>query len=731
MSLHRKKTLKTGSSIQAEDDEVHSEKSFRSGSRSAHLQESSGALSQESNDPEYASPDEGHSGRSTPSQHPSHLKGYLNDTKASRAKQAEKKEMTLSMTPSLDASLHNIGHLGKTDSHLGSPFRVSHRSSSQVARTPNRYPSQNAYLGNTNTHQPKPTLEGDSNMFYWDEKEDKPMRGFPSKSQSYAGAFKVTVLAQTTESPENENGSPAEAKEFPLASTEKRVETDGQDNPSEVERLKQTLEVYKRRLMEQEETIHSLREQESTPRSTLIKSDNQVVLEMQKKGDQKEQELVAELSRLKKEIGTVNAEHSMVDNQLRTAEKNVRVLETEKAQLQSSIVSSEARLNELKEFKAAIQRLQDEIDDDSQQDMAERSAHMAEYKGQVDEDQNMPNELVRLRSGIRRVIHQYIAKFTEVSQQNTALKLDLARKETDLGNIQARLVKHLSDEVNDGVDRNRDSWRQMYEHVAEEHSRYKGQAEAFKAKAKAAYRPDLERKNRELERRLTEVLDENARLQGRASSLQEDADNWESEFNDLRMRNSQAGAEGELEIERLRQEMNSFIQDYRDKIPDRNPDWWDVETLQIQVKDLQRQLEDQAHDSVEQKEELGIAYREYVKIKAQNDSYRAELGIEADAIQAVSRSNKQRAPNHSSPENSPEQVAKRENLLNIFIAEQERAREKRVPGEELIERARKWKMGKYYPPITYGYKAVKKKSMRQRWEVDEYERLVKAGIITD
>jgi hypothetical protein len=287
--------------------------------------------------------------------------------------------------------------------------------------------------------------------------------------------------------------------------------------------------------------------------------------------------------------------------------------------------------------------------------------------------------------------------------------------------------------------------KQRYEDERKLRDKAQRDYQSFKKTAEEMYQPDLERKNNKLQLNLVAVQDENIRLHKRVEEYKSQALAWEDECNIIKARAKKECSGLENEIERQKDEMVLYIKDYHDK---RRASWhWNVEELQERNSQLERdheatvkllnaiklekvQLEENAipayldsSASVKQenkklKYEWTKNYHAYssdmtggsaelvpdqtVSLDAQYERGMQELGDTAGRVSELTPG----LPFHTEPYQTllsvprclqPKEIARRATKLEKLRQRQKKRREDSAKidryREDIIEKARKWKMG--------------------------------------
>jgi chromosome segregation ATPase len=508
-----------------------------------------------------------------------------------------------------------------------------------------------------------------------------------------------------------------------------------------VEELKKDLQTLKDQIEEAKQRVPNLRSAAMKMADVTVTAQEQLdsVQIAQKAVQNEEQKLRKEIGRWTSKVEYIThalAEHK---SELTVATRTVKILETENKDIELSISNSKRWLEDMEalasantnieEFKVDMKKLKGDIEA-LQRALAINTQKINAYKSLLLRNQNKPQELILMRNDIRAVLGSYTSMLADISAQNEALKINLAKKDQESKVLKesslARAARIWSQEANDDDSEATYTWESLYEDKSRNFDKLQQRHRAYKVKAEERFRPGLERDNKDLRSQLTKMKDENDRLADQISALQKSSINWESEYQALRSRAELTEQEAKQEIERLNKEMTIYVQEYKDKTPQKNPDWWSVKALQNQVTDLERQLKDQVHFLEEQRQRLQTCYREYTKTREQNEALKHELGVEETYIPSnPERINLLRIPKYE----SAEEIAQRAEILKVFRKKQLRAREKREEEHELIEQARRYKMGERYPPnYKERYEMIEKKNVRERWEVDRFERLKGQGL---
>jgi hypothetical protein len=513
---------------------------------------------------------------------------------------------------------------------------------------------------------------------------------------------------------------------------------------TKVEELQKDVQISKVRLEKTEQSILNLRTITMQTADVTGTSDKQleVVRLAQRAVQSEEQSLREEIGRLTSEIENITCALAEQKGELTAASKTVRILEAENKDIQCSISSYKRSLEDAEkeaslivdadyeQLKVETKRLREDIEA-MQRALASNIQSANAYKALVANSENNPKELIVMRADVRTILGSYISLLADISAQNEALKVSLAKKQREIESLKepslARAAHLRSQDANNDYREAADTWQSLYNDKKQDFDKLQHRHHAYRAKAEKRFRPGLERENNDLRTQCMQLEDDNARLRDQISALQESSANWESECRVFQSRTIRKEQEAELEIERLTKEMTVYVQEYKDKTPEKSPEWWSITGLQYQVRDLERQLGAHVEFSDEQKHRLQTCYLEYTKTKELNDALKRELGIEETYIPSThSRYAKRRVPNYE----SAAEVTKRAEILKEFREKQARLRAKREEEQELIEQARRHKMGERYPP-SHGkrYTRVMKKGVRERWEVDQFERMRGQGLI--
>jgi hypothetical protein len=513
---------------------------------------------------------------------------------------------------------------------------------------------------------------------------------------------------------------------------------------TKVEELQKNVQISKVRLERTEQSILNLRAVTMQAADVTGTPDVQLsaVRLAQRAVQSEEQNVREEIGSLTSEIENITYALAEQKGELTAASKTVRILEAENKDIQCFISSYKPSLEDAEKeasfsvdadyelLKVETKHRREDIEA-MQRALASNIQSVNAYKARLANSGNNPKELIVMRADVRTILGSNISFLADISAQSEALKVSLAKKQREIESLKepslARAAHLQSQDANNDYIEAADTWQSLYEDKKQDFDRLQHRHHAYRAKAEKRFRPGLERENNDLRTQCMQLEDDNARLRDQTSALQESSANWGSECKLLQSRTIRKEQEAEQEIERLTKEMTVYVQEYKDKTPEKSPEWWSITDLQHQVRDLERKLKAHVEFSDEQKHRLQTCYLEYTKMKELNEALKRELGVEETYVPSTpSRYAKLRVPNYE----TAAEVTKRAEILKEFREKQARLRAKRQEEQELIEQARRHKMGERYPPShEKRYTRIMKKGVRERWEVDQFERMKVQGLI--
>jgi hypothetical protein len=289
-------------------------------------------------------------------------------------------------------------------------------------------------------------------------------------------------------------------------------------------------------------------------------------------------------------------------------------------------------------------------------------------------------------------------------------------------------------QVDDG-----DNWKQLFQDKTEEFRKYRARTEEY-------YQRDLEHKNRDLRIDLTRAQDENRSLKEQAKKYMAEAQSWKSEYNNALVESEKHTAGFEDKIKDQQDEMLLYIKEYHDKA--RDPKHWELTGLQNRISTLERDLHitnEMFNATKSEKAKIEDEVTRLMDLNKRNvreieridrgwitrsiapsvpDSDLFETSSNISSSSSIPWLTSSKRVSHKGPYiprcHLPKEIGKREVMLKEFRKEQQKRREEEEAGYESMEKVRKWKMGKLYPPEKEDWKELAKMSSWERWDGDEW-----------
>jgi hypothetical protein len=452
-----------------------------------------------------------------------------------------------------------------------------------------------------------------------------------------------------------------------------------------------------------------------------------VQLKAKEQAEQNAQSLGRELEKLPKTDVSLLDDLQEEKSKNQEAKSRISILEAEKKDWIETATKLEAKIENLQamqadheKFASRIKYLEDDLSS-LRGIVADDLKNIDEYHEIFRSDEDEPPELNALRSGIVDILVDYTERHDNLKEQK---EHELALKEEEireiehfhqqevkhLQNVVKRLVAQLSDQANDEDPKQKVDWEKMYNERKTAYEKLHRDFQRVKGIAIHYDGPKLQRQNEELRQRLTALNDKYNLAIEELSHWREKAANWHQEYRTIEERSQQTAQAFEERIKHLNEDMLGYIRDYHDNLPVNNPDWWQVEALQKQVKKLQHNLELRSRETQRMREERDQAIKEFQRLREANEEGRS---IRFASLLAGTLPKGKYTPRYE----MPEEVAERMRLIRELRREQQERRATEEKDEAEIERVRRYRMGDRYPPELPEWKGVVKQTPRERWGV--------------
>ena len=222
--------------------------------------------------------------------------------------------------------------------------------------------------------------------------------------------------------------------------------------------------------------------------------------------------------------------------------------------------------------------------------------------------------------------------------------------------------------------------------------------------------PELRRENSELRHKLTILNNESVIRYDEAAKL------WETERQSLLNKLSQYSDENDNSAKALREDLVETIKQYKAHMPANDPDRYTIKGLRMKVERLEKMFEEVNHER----------RNAYYRIKILQDE---NEGLE-EKIKEL-KPNQQPAilgdlpapgtrPRILRSFDSVEAVAHQKQVIRESREQQKQTRKESKLAQELIDEARKWKLGSQYARLQQGSRVYLKQTPWQRWDGDDW-----------
>ncbi|KAF2031941.1 hypothetical protein EK21DRAFT_87553 [Setomelanomma holmii] len=378
-----------------------------------------------------------------------------------------------------------------------------------------------------------------------------------------------------------------------------------------------------------------------------------------------------------------------------------------------------------------------------------------EALNRLKQDSDSSNEITKLYTALCELISDLGDRLYSSTLNDLELRGQLANKENELN----LALKALRDDAADTSvmspkyksAHDKITWKQAYKDMRQRKEQAEAKYESFKKTAEAMYRPDLERKNRELQIELNAARDELEKYREKVAEYRGRARGWEEEYKNAELEHEKCTAVFEQTLKEQRDEMLLYIRDYHDKTQD--PEHWEISGLQRRIATLERDLQStnehfntvksekaRVEDKVEKLQDIKVRYERHIEeLSRANimggamprfqtpDSDCSDSDTSSFSISPLSSRDpftnpkpvKRRGP-YIPRCPSPKEMKRREGILQDLREAQQQRREDEEKKIEIIEKVRKRHMQEMYPPWKEGWKQLIRQGLWKRWDGEEW-----------
>ncbi|KAK7193385.1 hypothetical protein DPSP01_010952 [Paraphaeosphaeria sporulosa] len=439
----------------------------------------------------------------------------------------------------------------------------------------------------------------------------------------------------------------------------------------------------------------------------------------------------------------------IMKNEKRIDEKERRIRQLEEAlKGKSEELKMSQRDGKSREEKqeARIKELEDALHRSVEKTERQRTSHVHGH-----EAQRKLEETASWAADLQSSLTQKTKEFEEVVKSH-ALEVERLQKElqdrpkhaVSISDMQTAFLAHQEQEqkireleealqkktINDALEAGTDTpeWHSLFKRERKVKAAQDTEITHLKASITNlnTYHIELESERNELREYVAAHRDTVQTLQEQLATSTREAEQWHEEYNQQKeMLDGRAFAE-QTELEALRQEMQHTISTYHSLLPSpSHPDALQITGLLRTLAATEKTLEETTSRlNVLKEEQLALekgiekVMDEKNEVLAENDRLLngppplTRIVYDSDTGQQV------RLP----PWHTADRLFARQAARSLFLTSQTAARRKIQLSEQIVEKARAWKMGKHYPPsrLQETYKQAVKKSEWERWEVQRW-----------
>ncbi|KAF2735450.1 hypothetical protein EJ04DRAFT_511710 [Polyplosphaeria fusca] len=355
------------------------------------------------------------------------------------------------------------------------------------------------------------------------------------------------------------------------------------------------------------------------------------------------------------------------------------------------------------------------------------SANIQQYNKYLEQSEVDPKLLIMLRSGFRKLLDKYTVILLDLKRENETLKTGLSQKARKLEAQKRKynddVERHMKEiethqaKYNKAFSKQQAQWDDELQDQATYESLYNEQCvlyeklaqkhDEFRARVSRLYDPQLVRKHGDLRREFTDAEDRIRILQAERNEWKQKAEESEADLKRTRKENRKIMRGAEEAEQRTNAQMFDNVQTYYDTLRENGKNGWDVHMVHAEVRNRDKRIEDMQKSMEALQGKLDHAHAKYAELEAHG--IREESWQRSDDGPAV--------PSYE----TAEEVRGRGLMMRELEKQMWKDKAAKEDYNKLIEKARKWKMGKWYPRLDEAeYERVRKQKQWDRWEVDKF-----------
>lgn len=414
-----------------------------------------------------------------------------------------------------------------------------------------------------------------------------------------------------------------------------------------------------------------------------------------------------------------------MEEERKFTERKTVELET---QNQSEREKAEKCQDELHKYEAAMLTLIDDLAA-VRRAITENSAGIGEFQVVLRKGEYQSEEFISLRAELTHVIGLYVSRSSNLEEQSEKLVVKSREQEQTVKSLEGKLRRYAaikrSDEVNDEDSTQKDSKMKILEEKQKSFEFLERQYKNLKAKIIKMDPKALNDELIELREKYTQLKDWHNLLGHDRDEWKTRAKLWEEDYQTATEHYELEKKELESVIHAIQAEEFYYIQEYHNHIPKNNPNWYEIKSLQKQIKSLEGEKKDLLEGKRTAEKRRDDAILEFKRLRAA-----VKAGETVTYHPATCGSNPRLSFLTDDP-NSPKKVyrpkyesiqetEKRSTYLKGFKESQKALRKNEYAEEELVEKARKWAIEENYPLKRGDVEEIIRKRAWDRWDVDRY-----------
>jgi hypothetical protein len=452
-------------------------------------------------------------------------------------------------------------------------------------------------------------------------------------------------------------------------------------------------------------------------------------------------------------------ENKQMQDLLIAAEDRIKNLETKDHDYAATISGSKVKIREMEDERAVLEMKTTKLEagDQDKREKAERCpdernkckqamltliedlatvrraveanpAYIEGFQDILRKGDHEPEECILFRVELIQVIDHYVSKISVLEAQNEKLAVQTHEHKQAVQRLEDKLGKYVaiskSDEANGEDSTQKDS---VFKILAEKQKAFEFVDRQYQNLKAMVIKLDPKALHDELialRGKYVDLKDRHDVLALDRNEWKERCESWEYDYHSATARYELERQELQVAIHKMEAEELEYIYEYHKRLPKNDPDWFKVEALQKQVRNLEGDKKGLVKEKQNAEKKRDDAVIEFKRLRAvmnavQTMSYRPASSPSNPLLSFLSDDPNAAKKTYTPKYESLRETEKRNAYLKGLKGRQKELRKKECIEEELVDKARKREMGAKYPRQDEIEK-LKRRCDWDRWYVADY-----------